>query len=231
MTHDIEFDTRNRPDSILGFVSGSSVKIWFMYSVFNLFKKDFDQRFAADWLLVYGPYIHKNRNQLVDEFLATDRDWLFMVDNDIVFTPEDVWSVFEVADEKGPGVYAGAYLLEDGSLVCGPWEPTAEYAYHPMLALPAKPTNVGVVGAGFTLVHRKVYEEIENNWYSEPIPGIGEDVSFSWRAREAGYTPWLVPKANPGHFKELVLYPHNEVRNMVGENVNLVEAISEVNMV
>src|SRR5689334_11693107 len=98
-----------KPDSIVGFISGTSVKIWFMHSVFNLFKDDQKQRFAADWLLVYGPYIHQNRNTLAQNFLEGDRDWLFMVDNDVVFEPKDVWCIFDEADKKGPGIYAGAY--------------------------------------------------------------------------------------------------------------------------
>lgn len=219
------------PDSILGFISGSSVKIWFMHSVFNLFKADYDQRFAADWLLVYGPYIHQNRNTLVADFLKnTDREWLFMVDNDMVFEPKDVWSLLEVADEKGPGIYAGAYLLEAGCLVCGPWSKEIELSYHPMNVLPDKPTKVGVVGAGFTLIHRSVLLDIGENWFYEPNALVGEDVAFCHKARLAGYIPWIIPDANPGHHKELVLYPHEQVRNLAGIDVNLVEASSKVSL-
>ena len=52
------------PDSILGFITGSSVNFWFMHSVLNLFKNDAQNRFNADWLLCFGPYIHANRNQI-----------------------------------------------------------------------------------------------------------------------------------------------------------------------
>lgn len=212
------------PDSILGCISGPSVNIWFMHSVFNLFKSEaLGPRFNADWLLVYGPYIHNNRNQLVKDFLSTDREWLFMIDNDIVFKPEDVEALYKVANEKGPGVYSAGYLLEDGCLVCGVWDKDIEMTYHPLMALPSEPREIGVVGAGFTLIHRNVFEKIDGNWFSALVPQLGEDLSFSWKAREIGYTPWLVPAANPGHFKTVVLYPHEQVRNMVGEEVNLVQ--------
>lgn len=216
---------RTQPDAILGFISGSSVNIWFMHSVFNLFKADAENRFGADWMLVFGPYIHQNRNRLADQFLDEDREWLFMVDNDMVFNPEDVWALFEVADENGPGIYAGPYLLEDANMACGVWEPEMEFHYHPLVKLPEDPRPIGVVGAGFTLIHREVFTSIGGGGYTALGPSVGEDVSFSWRAREAGYTPWLVPAANPGHFKQVALYPHEEVRNMVGEEVNLVEAV------
>ncbi len=216
------------PDSIVGFISGPSVNIWFMHSVFNLFKADTDQRFAADWLLVFGPYIHQNRNQLVREFLQTDRDWLFMVDNDMVFQPDDVWVLFDEAKERGPGIYAAAYLIEDSTLTCGPWDGDEPMVYHRMVALPSNPTDVGVVGGGFTLIHRDVLNAVGDNAFATIQMNAGEDVSFCWRAREAGYTPRLIPAANPGHFKQVALYPHNTARNMIGEDVNLVETVPEL---
>lgn len=215
--------TTRRPDSLLGLISGTSVNIWFMHSVINLFKADPDHRFEADLMLVYGPYIHANRNRLADNFFQTDRDWLFMVDNDMVFAPDDVWVLYEEADRRGPGIYGAAYVVESGTLVAGPWERDVPYAYHPLVGLPSKPTEVGVVGAGFTLVHRDVFRAIGGDWYTALSPHTGEDVSFCWRAREAGFVPWLVPASNPGHFKQVALYPHEQVRNMVGDEVNLVE--------
>lgn len=216
------------PDSILGFITGPSVNFWFMYSVFNFFKTDKDNRFAADWLLSFGPYIHQNRNRLAADFLKSDRDWLFMVDNDIVFEPKDAWALYEEADERGPGIYTAGYLLENGVLVCGPWDAEIPKVYHPMIALPENPTQVGVAGAGFTLVHREVFEAIGSEWFTALGAEHGEDISFSWRAREEGYVPWLVPNANPGHFKQVAIYPHEQVRNMIGEDVNLVETNPEL---
>ena len=87
-------------DSHLGFITGPNVSFNFMHSVVNLFKDDWQHRFLADYILVPGPYIHENRNRLVQEFMEAGRDWLFMVDNDMVFDPRDVWALFEVADAK-----------------------------------------------------------------------------------------------------------------------------------
>lgn len=217
-----------RPDSIVGMISGPSVNIWFMHSIINLFKTDVSQRFAADLALVFGPYIHSNRNRLAAEFLETGRDWLFMVDNDMVFVPDDVWCLFDEADRRGPGIYSAPYMIENGVLVCGPWNDEIPKVYHPMIGLPAEPTQVGVVGAGFTLIHRDVLDAIgAGNEFTAISPEAGEDVSFCWRAREAGYVPWLIPKSNPGHFKQVALYPHDSVRNMVGEDVNLVVTTPE----
>ena len=213
-----------RSDSILGFVSGTSVNLWFMYSVLNLFKDDFRHRFGADMMIVYGPYIHQNRNKLQAQFMETGKDWVFMVDNDMVFEPKDVWLLFAAATERGPGIYSAPYMIEDGSMVCGPWDKDVPQVYHPMVSLPEKTTQVGVVGGGFTLVHRDVFEATGPDAFAALHATAGEDISFSWRAREAGFIPWLVPKANPGHHKSVVLYPHQQVRNVIGDEINLVEA-------
>ncbi len=68
-----------------------------------------------------------------------------------------------------------------------------------------------------------MFEAIGENAFSPIGEHAGEDISLSWRAREAGYTPWLAPKANPGHFKQITIYPDESVRNIVGEDVNLVQ--------
>jgi hypothetical protein len=212
---------RPEPDSILGFVTGPTVNIWFMHSVFNLFKSDQDNRFAADWLLVFGPYIHQNRDRLAAQFLEEDRDWLLSVDNDMVFTPSDVFDLFKAAEQHGPGVYAAPYMIENSTMTCGPWDDTVPQVYHPMYQLPEAVTRVGVVGCGFTLIHRDVLEAVGEHPFAALFPDAGEDISFCWRAREVGYVPWLVPSANPGHFKQVALYPHEQVKNMIGDEINL----------
>ena len=212
------------PDSILGFITGPSVSFWFMHSVLNLFKNDAENRFNEDWLLGFGPYVHANRNQIQEQFMDTGRDWLLSVDNDIVFTPGDVWALYREADKRGPGIYHGSYVLENGFQVCGVWNDEEPMVYHNLVALPEKPTEIGVVGMGFTLVHHEVFLATgpEAFW---PVDGraSGEDLSFSWRAREAGYTPILVPECNVGHHKMNVLYPHGQIRNSIGDEVGLVE--------
>lgn len=220
----------NAPDSILGFITGPSVSFWFMHSVFNLFKNDPENRFNHDWLMTFGPYIHANRNQIQDEFMATGRDWLFSVDNDIVFTPHDVFVLYDEADKRGPGVYAGSYVLENGFQVVGAWNDQVPMVYHNLVKLPEKPQEIGVVGMGFTLVHRDVFEAIGPGafWPVNEERSTGEDLSFSWRAREAGYTPVLVPEANVGHHKQVVNYTHGAVRNSIGEDINLVELDEEL---
>ncbi len=217
------------PDSILGFITGPSVSFWFMHSVLNLFSNDVRGRFANSWVLTFGPYIHANRNDLQRQFMDTGRDWLLSVDNDIIFTPGDVFALYDEADKRGPGIYHGSYILENGFQVCGVWNDDEPMVYHNLVKMPEKPMEIGVIGMGFTLVHREVFEATgpEAFW---PINGFssGEDLSFSWRAREAGFTPILVPAANVGHQKVNTLYTSGAMRNSIGEDMNLVQLDTEL---
>lgn len=219
----------NPPDSLLCFISGPTVRLMFMWSVLNLFSNDVKGRFIHSWLVTNGPYIHANRNDLQRQFMDTGRDWMLSVDNDITFTPGDVYALYDEADKRGPGIYHGSYVLENGFQVCGVWNDEVPYVYHNLVKLPEKPTEIGVVGMGFTLIHRDVFEATgpEAFW---PVNGFstGEDLSFSWRAREAGYTPILVPGANVGHEKTNTLYTSGVMRNSVGDDMNLVKLDDEL---
>lgn len=219
----------NGPDSILGFITGPSVSFWFMHSVLNLFGNDAQGRFANSWVLTFGPYIHANRNDLQRQFMDTGRDWLLSVDNDIIFTPGDVFALYDEAEKRGPGIYHGSYVLENGFQVAGVWNDDEEMVYHNLISLPEKPTEIGVVGMGFTLIHRSVFEATGPDAFW-PVNGFstGEDLSFSWRAREAGFTPILVPECNVGHHKQVVNFTHGAVRNSIGDDIQLVELDDEL---
>ena len=222
-------------DAVLGFATGSSVGLWFMTSVHGLFSEDRDQdnRFNSDLILGYGPYIDQNRNFLVKAMFQEEnlkqKDWLFMVDNDIIFKPEDVWALFAVADEKGPGIYAGAYLQENNVLACGPWVKDQPMRFRHLKGLPIKPMQVGMVAAGFTLIHRDVLEAVGDKPFSVVTDEASEDVAFCWRAREAGYAPWVVPNSSPGHCKQVVLFTDG-IRNIVGDRVDLIEVEPETEL-
>lgn len=211
------------PDSVLGFVTGPTVGLWFMRSVLELFKADHDVRFAADFMISMGPYIHANRNDLQRGFLDdTTRDWMFMVDNDMVFDPRDVLDMLEFADEKGPGIYSAPYAMENGNFVCGPWSTTSEApVYHPLGMVPNEPCRIGMVGAGFTLIHREVFEAVGPEAFTSIDGKAGEDLSFCYRADKVGFTPWLYP-SRPGHTKSVVMYPDKKVTNLQRGEIDLV---------
>jgi GT2 family glycosyltransferase len=215
-------------DSLLVFITGQTLSMVFMKSLLDVLKEDVmpdgQHRFGLAWAAVMGPYIHDNRNKLQRLFMdqaEEKRDWLFMVDNDMCFTYADVLALYAEADARGPGIYAAAYVLEDGSLVTGRWaEDDPEGAYQKAYRIDwSHPTQMDVVGAGFTLIHRDVFEAMGPDAFTPYVGVMGEDLSLCKRAGNAGFRPWVVPAANPGHFKTLVAYPERQFGNMLGDQV------------
>jgi hypothetical protein len=213
----------------LGFISGLSVNVWFMTSVIDLFGSDVNRRFDNDLIAAFGPHIDQNRNWLAETFLTSpelqDKEWLFMVDNDMVFRPEDVWELFWEGDQRGPGIYAAPYMQENQVLACGPWDNNEKLGFfRNLLQLPPNPTQVGVVGMGFTLIHREVLESAGPKPFTMQPDFESEDVAFCWKTQADGnsYHPWIVPSSRPGHFKTFTLYAEG-MKNAIGDDVNLVE--------
>jgi len=168
----------------------------------------------------------KARNTIVSTVLAdpsnryllfsdTDTEWvwphvkmLLEADKPIVaalyfsfrLTPEGERATFPVAlraDPENPGGYeplTEADLLdEEGDLL-------------------AEPIEVDGVGMGLTLIKREVLEALDPQgrrlWpFAETNEerGYGEDLTFSLRAKEAGFQPYLLPAARIGHHKSVVL--------------------------
>ena len=192
------------PDSIVGFISGTSMCTLTTNSLLKLFQDDNEGCFGGAWLLGLGLYVPHNRYRVAEQFVRTDREWLLFVDSDMVFEPHDVWALYEHATDK-PGVYGGVYVGEDGKFCCGPFDEDLPGAYRPLGDIPDRPVR-GVVGMGLTLIHRQVLEAIGASLFKPYADSIGEDVAFCSRARDSGFTPWVVPASQPGHYKELVLY-------------------------
>jgi hypothetical protein len=150
-----------------------------------------------------------------------------MLDNDMVFEPEDVFALLHEGDKRGPGIYSAPYMMENARFVCGPWSTTADKVYHPLGLVPDVVTPVGMVGAGFTLIHRDVFTAVGPDAFRPLVPEegdqfsfFGEDISFCWRAYEKGIVPWLVP-VHPGHTKTVVMYPDNKVTNYQRGEISL----------
>ncbi len=112
--------------------------------------------------------VNRARNNIVSLFMAgkpgrTDKgqdvrvqyDWLLFIDTDLIFSPQDIQTLYDLAIKKGPGVYAGTYPLK---------------TIRPKIvfnAIPgASPDKDGVIpvreaGTGFMLIHRKVFEQMK----------------------------------------------------------------------
>lgn len=165
--------------------------------------------------------IYHSRNKIAQKFLETDAKWLLMIDDDIIpcigrpnWMRSTVSSARTLPDAPlqrhvlqrligaNKTLIGGAYFgrQEGAPLMCSDrtLEPKAR-AYQDEVA------PVDWVATGCMLVHRKVFQDIEEKYpelkspiangefdFFHPInSATGEDVSFCKRAKDAGHQPHI----------------------------------------
>lgn len=161
-------------------------------------------------------------------------DWLFWVDTDMGFMPDTVSRLLEVADpETAPIVgalcFANKEMQTDGY---GGYRCTAVPTIYRWVELPdgkngflpiydytpGEVTPVAATGSACILIHRSAFEKVEagfpkgelNRWYTRltnPTTGqvIGEDMSFCYRAAQAGLPMFVHTGVKTTHLKPIWL--------------------------
>lgn len=209
-----------------GQVSGA-----FMESILKLERADLARpvgqqrimRTGAGYLnMVSGPRIASARNTLVRIFLEQYKaEWLLMIDTDMVFEPEALDTLFQVADKDTAPIVGGLcfggghgalfptmYRLQDpkendGKIVdwVREWEPGSV-------------VQVDATGAAFILMHRSLLQAMGEKfpepapWYSETVykgKEFGEDWSFCLRAMQMNVPVYVHTGASIGHMKPVML--------------------------
>jgi hypothetical protein len=172
----------------------------------------FEVRFVAGCSIV-----EMARNKVAVEFLRSPANRLFMIDSDMQWKPEAFLQMLALSTKME--VVCAAYRMktdDTGSVYAMKWD--SELTYNDWGCLP-----VDGVGAGFTVVQRKVVEVLSAlaprcRWQNDPEPipylfrngivavdaaGIGdfrgEDMDFFAKAKEIGYQPYLYPSVKLGH--------------------------------
>lgn len=155
-----------------------------------------------------------SRNYVVREFLTIDADKLFWIDSDMVWEPELFFR------------FVALSTVED--VVCATYRDRRKGVFHAQIPENPKHGEYGLVectgsGLGFTIVDRKVIEELDGKYPKKRDPMDAtmvpqvfrtgdkpeeidtEDFAFFARVRETGRTVWLYPDATLGHLGEQML--------------------------
>lgn len=194
---------------------------------YELEEPDSDYRLLGV-LRTSGAYVQVNKNLLVSRFLASEADWLLQIDCDESFSPSLLRDLMRCADADEHLVVSGlianvhAYpddVAEGGVIVANNvYRETEEGLYEPSRVDGFAPSAVDAVGGGALLVHRRVFEALDEPWWwlewfkADEKDGhfMGEDLAFCRRVREAGFTILLNPLAEIVHWKTLPMTPISE---------------------
>jgi len=173
-------------------------------------------------LTASGTYLSANRNTMVKTFLnETDAEWLLSLDSDILLTVDSFDALLDSADVTKHQILAGKYYipLDSGpELAVQQWhsdlEGTGDWIPYDDKRLDQPIIdNLHSVGAGYMLVHRKVFETILENsvnpmpwfrdyWMDFPYDSwISDDIHFFTEVHKYGFNVALCTKATSTHLK------------------------------
>lgn len=219
----------NKGGIIIGYLSGGDTRIEFTRSIGAVTAYSLSHEVPLVGALphVSGPRIAAGRNHLVNSFLATEAEWLFMVDDDMSFDGDVLERFLKVADPvKAPIV--GGLTFGTGRDGIFPTlfrvDPEVQGPVR-MDSWPLDPNSslveVDATGAACLFVHRSVFEKMGEQyggpwkWFQETALGgntVGEDMTFCLRARALGFPIVVDTSIKFGHVKPRVIDEHEYFR-------------------
>lgn len=205
----------------------------FMDSFFGFLSYDSTRRnIFGGYTFAANGYIPAGRNMLVKTYLErTDADWLLMLDWDISYKPEDVYTLIDAA---GPNkIVCGCYVtyFGEGGLLRPCWfEERDELEYVPCDDFKTDEIRrLTACGMGFTLMHRDALLKMEKadnddpwSWFGHDQIGAertGEDLSFCKRARQCGIEIYGHGGILLGHTKARTFVPQDIANPMYASHV------------
>lgn len=217
---------RSKPNVLLGYLNGNQVTSSFHQSLMDLIGYD-QGRYLSTWARARaGPLqIPMGRNNLCEQLLASDDDWLFMLDTDMGFAPDTLERLRAVADPVTSPVVGGlCFSMREGmpdgmggqftfpAPTILNWQPHEDgiwrftgQEHYPVNSM----IKVGATGAACLLIHRSVLEKIGERWFDQVAleDGVlqGEDISFCWKLRKLDIPVWIHTGVRTTHAKTLWL--------------------------
>lgn len=154
-----------------------------------------------------GSLIYTSRNALAKKAIEMDADYVLWLDSDMVFEPSLLKDMRQTMQERDIDILCGAYFKR-----VAPYTPVLfdelkidgnSCKYHSMVDMPPGDDlfKVDACGFGCVLMRADVIFSVmsEHAQLFNPINGVGEDLSFCWRARECGFDIWCDPTIKLGH--------------------------------
>ena len=158
-----------------------------------------------------GSLVYDSRNALAREAINRGTDYVLWLDSDMVFAPDLLTRLFKTAEATGADILTGVYYRRQP-----PYTPVLydRLDWDGEKIIADKTEDVGtdvreVAGCGFGCVLMRSDVLLgtlaaTGAWFS-PYRGIGEDLAFCMRAREAGYKILCDPSITLGHVGNTII--------------------------
>lgn len=156
-----------------------------------------------------GSLIYNSRNYLATMAVKMEADYVLWLDSDMVFPSDTLQRLWQDRDKGDiitgvyyrrvepykPVLYSRLDIDENG---CA-WENCEE--------IPDKMFEVEGCGFGCVLTPTNVFVDVINKFGNmfAPIKGVGEDLSFCWRAKQCNYSIVADPSIQLGHVGHYII--------------------------
>lgn len=159
-----------------------------------------------------GSLVYNSRNDLARRAITMDADYVLWLDSDMVFEASLLKDMMATMNERNIDFLTGAYFKR-----VEPYSPVLYDKlrlegnfcnYHNLDEIPSEELfTVEGCGFGCVLMRSEVIFSVlgKHARTFQPINGMGEDLSFCWRARDCGYEIWCDPSIKLGHVGRTVV--------------------------
>ena len=187
------------------------------------------------------------RNTLAREFLKTPSEWSFWMDADMVLPKETIVQLLKTAKEKNVKMVTGVYYQRGRKHwpVCWIRESKTESGkeiqhehkdeynaneYLGMYAMPGpeakEPFEANTSGFGCCLIHRSVFETLEEPYFQFINGKCSEDFYFFVNARKKGFKLLADPSLRIGHIGSSVVVYRETCYEKMKADKTILEPVS-----
>lgn len=159
-----------------------------------------------------GSLVYNARNELAKQAIKSEADWVLWLDSDMVFEPNLLNRMLTVCKDNDidfltaicfrrkppytPCLFDRLEKIEHGA------------NYTTIMSVPEGRFKVGGCGFAGVLMSTDVLMSVAARFGGrmfDPIEGMGEDVSFCWKARQCGYDIWCDSNIELGHVGNMIV--------------------------
>lgn len=159
-----------------------------------------------------GSLIYTSRDQIAKKALSDEAELVMWFDSDMVFNPDTLIRMLKFID-AGADIVTGVYYRRTPpftptifkTMEIDPETGAAEWT--PFDEIPKEPFEVAACGFGCVLMRTEVFVAVfaKFGYMFTPIGNVGEDIAFTWRARQVGYKIIADPSIKLGHVGHMII--------------------------
>ena len=164
-----------------------------------------------------GTLVYDSRNALAEKAINSTADYVLWLDSDMTFMPDTLDMMLNLIGTSDCSIVTGMYFRRRP-----PWTPTLlkelditsygnKVEDYTEDDIPDEPFEVAGCGFGCVLMKRNVLWNVlcQFGYMFSPTNGVGEDLSFCWRARKCGYKILCDPTIALGHEVKTIITKGN----------------------